>query len=219
MARNTHRILWLMLLGASFGLIEAAVVAYLRQLLMPGGVIPDPFILDPHILRIEVIREAATLALLLSVAVLAGARPLRRFGVFALLFGVWDLTYYIWLWVFIGWPASFADWDILFLIPAPWAGPVWAPMLISVGLIIGGIILLQNGRIALSPLDWVVEILAGLLIISAFLMADSPTATTAGHFPLALYLTGLFLGAGWFAWITRRITRSSGPPKSVPEPE
>jgi hypothetical protein len=37
-----------------------------------------------------------------------------------------------------GWPASLLDWDVLFLIPLPWWGPVLAPVLISLLLILGG---------------------------------------------------------------------------------
>jgi len=46
-------------------------------------------------------------------------------------FGLWDIGYYVWLRVLIGWPATLLDWDILFLIPLRWWGPVLAPVLIA----------------------------------------------------------------------------------------
>jgi hypothetical protein len=43
-------------------------------------------------------------------------------------FGIWDLFYYVWLKVCLGWPSSLLTWDVLFLIPVPWVGPVLAPV-------------------------------------------------------------------------------------------
>ena len=84
-------------------------------------------------LAIEIGREAATLIMLLGVAMLAGADRWERFLAFCLSFGVWDIFYYAWLWIFVRWPASLFTWDLLFLIPVPWIGPVLAPVLVSVG--------------------------------------------------------------------------------------
>ena len=39
---------------------------------------------------------------------------------------------------FNGWPRSVFDWDILFLIPLPWWGPVLAPVLIASLMVVGG---------------------------------------------------------------------------------
>jgi hypothetical protein len=45
-----------------------------------------------------------------------------------------------------GWPASVWDWDILFLIPLPWWGPVAAPCLIALLMLLFGLRLIQPGR-------------------------------------------------------------------------
>ena len=37
-----------------------------------------------------------------------------------------------------GWPGSLFDWDVLFLLPVPWWGPVLAPMCIAVLMIVWG---------------------------------------------------------------------------------
>ena len=39
-------------------------------------------------------------------------------------FGIWDIFYYVFLKIIYDWPKSLFDWDILFLIPLPWWGPV-----------------------------------------------------------------------------------------------
>ena len=84
---------------------------------------------------IEVGREAATLVMLGTVGWLAGRSGLERLAWTAVAFGTWDVFYYAWLWAFIGWPSSLGTWDLLFLIPVPWTGPVWAPVAISLALI------------------------------------------------------------------------------------
>jgi hypothetical protein len=84
---------------------------------------------------IEVGRETATLVMIGAVAWNVGRSSLERLAWGAVIFGVWDIGYYAWLWVLAGWPPSLHSWDLLFLIPAPWAGPVWAPIVVSFGLI------------------------------------------------------------------------------------
>jgi len=85
-----------------------------------------------------VAREAATLVMLLAVGVLAGRAWRSRLGYAAIAFGAWDIFYYVFLKAMCGWPHSVMDWDILFLIPLPWWGPVLAPVLISLLLILWG---------------------------------------------------------------------------------
>ncbi|MFN3876453.1 MAG: hypothetical protein ACK4L7_11140, partial [Flavobacteriales bacterium] len=83
----------------------------------------------------EVWREAATLLMLLAPAALVARSALERFAWFCYGFGVWDIFYYVWLKALIGWPGSLLSPDLLFLIPVPWVGPVWAPCAVSLGLI------------------------------------------------------------------------------------
>jgi hypothetical protein len=88
--------------------------------------------------RAELVREAATLVMVLAVGILAGKSWRTRFGFSALAFGIWDISYYVFLKVLCGWPRSLFDWDILFLLPLPWWGPVLAPVLISLLMIAWG---------------------------------------------------------------------------------
>ena len=119
--------------------VEAAVVLYLRQLI--GRIEPyQPYPLPPAgiLSAVELAREAATLVMLLAVGILAGRTWRSRLGYAAVAFGVWDIFYYVFLKAICGWPHSVMDWDILFLIPLPWWGPVLAPVLISLLLIVWG---------------------------------------------------------------------------------
>jgi hypothetical protein len=121
--------------------VESAVVVYLRVLI--GRV--DPYQVDPLPISvglgwIELGREVATLLMLGTVGWLAGRTWRVRAGYALIAFGVWDIFYYIFLVPMCGWPHSILDWDVLFLLPLPWWGPVLAPVLISLLLIIGGIL-------------------------------------------------------------------------------
>src|ERR1044072_1842951 len=123
-------IAWISLFAISMGFLESSVVIYLRELYYPSGF---QFPLQPipmAIARVEFFRELATLIMLIGVGILSGKTRLQRFAYFVLAFGIWDLFYYLFLYLFIGWPQSLATWDILFLIPVPWVGPVWAPCLL-----------------------------------------------------------------------------------------
>ena len=75
---------------------------------------------------VEIAREAATIVMLLCVAFIAEKTRRGRFACFMLVFGVWDIAYYLWLWATLSWPPSLFTWDILFLIPLIWTGPVIA---------------------------------------------------------------------------------------------
>jgi hypothetical protein len=99
---------------------------------------PNPFPIIGPMARVEVTREAATLLMLLTVGILAGHSWRSRLGYFAIAFGIWDIFYYVFLKIVCGWPHSVMDWDILFLIPLPWWGPVLAPVMISLLLILWG---------------------------------------------------------------------------------
>ncbi len=124
--------------------VEAAVVVYLRTLLdriQPFQRTPLPSIANFG--STELIREAATLMMLFAVGWLAGNTTRKRLGYGLVAFGVWDIFYYVFLRVICGWPKSLLDWDVLFLIPLPWWGPVLAPTLIASLMVIWGTAITQ----------------------------------------------------------------------------
>jgi hypothetical protein len=145
-----RQLVLLAVFASAFGFVESAVVIYLRAAtgLLPGyrGTLSDirqssagsykqeesisEF--PESLLNIEVPREAATMVMLTTVALLAGVGIRERCAIFLWTFAVWDITYYSGLWITVRWPASLKDVDVLFLIPVPWVSQVWFPILISV---------------------------------------------------------------------------------------
>ena len=142
--------------------LEAAVVVYLRVLYYPGEFTVAFKLIDERILLVELAREAATLVMLISVGYLVGRNFNERLGWFLMSFAIWDIFYYGWLKVFIGWPASLFDWDILFLIPVTWIGPVAAPLICSILMIVLSIALLRS-NLAIPKTVWAF-ILAGVVL-------------------------------------------------------
>ncbi|TNF39958.1 MAG: hypothetical protein EP310_09705, partial [Bacteroidetes bacterium] len=121
----------LFIFAVSMGFLEAIVVVYIRELYYPEGFRFPLKELPPRLIVIEWVREISTLFMLGSVAWLTGNNFLKRLSAFLFLFGIWDIVYYLGLRLFIGWPESLLTWDILFLIPITWVGPVLAPVLCS----------------------------------------------------------------------------------------
>lgn len=119
--------------------VEAAVVYDLRLLvnrLEPYQ--PNPLPIAGALGDIELAREVATLVMLAAVGGLAGRTLRMRLAYTAIAFGIWDILYYVFLKVMYGWPRSLFDWDILFLLPLPWWGPVIAPVSIAVLMLVWG---------------------------------------------------------------------------------
>jgi hypothetical protein len=212
------RYTWLWLLAVAMGYFEASVVVYLRQIYYPDGFrFPIALVYD-RVIAVEIGREAASLVLLAAAARLAGRAFLERFAAFMILFGVWDLVYYLVLKLVLDWPPALGTWDILFLIPVPWSGPVWAPCLVSLALVtVGTYLYWTPARPRLyRRLDWAVVVAAGLLVIASF-MAEWRTVVGRGvpdRFPLELFAIGWILGAFWFV---NAELRSVAAPRCLPE--
>jgi hypothetical protein len=135
--------------AAAFGFVEAAVVVYLRAAvgLLPGyqGTLADVQRSSANsyqqaksiaqfpqsLFTVEVLREAATIVMLVTLALLAAPKSRERWAIFLWTFAWWDLTYYAGLWATVRWPSSLTDLDVLFLIPVPWVSQVWFPILVS----------------------------------------------------------------------------------------
>ena len=146
----------LLLFGIAFGYLEAAVVSYLRALheparqrFYPGRPPGELFPLltieqaqaagpeQPKILIIEIGREAATIVMLAAIALAVADNAGQWAAAFAIAFGTWDIAFYAFLKVLLDWPAALSTWDILFLIPIPWVGPVLAPVIVSASAVSG----------------------------------------------------------------------------------
>jgi len=132
--------------------VEAASVLYIRALV--GRIEPyqqDPLPISGALGNVELWREGATLVMIATMALLAGSTWRRRAGYAAIAFGAWDIFYYVFLRLISGWPRTLLDWDILFLLPLPWWGPVLAPVGIAALMIVGGTLVTQSRRAAINP--------------------------------------------------------------------
>jgi hypothetical protein len=197
------RALWVVLYAVAMAAVESAVVVYLRALhtgAEPVSVLA--YELPDRLVAIEVGREVATLVMLIALAALAARSAWERFLYLMLAFGVWDIFYYVWLWVFIGWPRSPFTWDILFLIPVPWLGPVIAPVIVSLCLVAGSLWLLSRPALRLSRRAWALAIGGGILVLLSF-MVDYRYAlarTDPARFRWELFWAGIVLGVAGVLW-------------------
>ncbi|MCX6992280.1 MAG: hypothetical protein NT011_03960 [Kiritimatiellaeota bacterium] len=124
--------------AAAMGYLEAVVVVYLRTILTRR----------PDWQSIEISREAATIIMLSTFAIASGKNAVQRIGAFLLCFGIWDIVYYLGLKIWLDWPDGLMTLDTLFYIPCTWASPVYIPVLFSGLMILLGILLMVEYRIA-----------------------------------------------------------------------
>lgn len=186
----------------AMGWLEAVVVVYLRAAIEAGIVEPA---LDPATIgtfeSLEVARELATLVMIAAAGWLAGRSALERLGWAAVVFGTWDIVYYAGLWLAIGWPPTLDTWDLLFLVPSPWVGPVWAPVGVSVALIACGLAAAWRlGRglaVVVRPVDAAAALAGGVLVVVSFLVdADRVIAGDAGPWTgWPIWLAGMALAS------------------------
>lgn len=167
------RIILILLFGVSFAYVEATVVVYLRELLYPEGFTFPLKLMPLNLITIELFRELVSIVMLVAVAAVTGKKFWERFGYFITLFGVWDIFYYIWLKVTIDWPSSLLDWDILFLIPIPWIGPVIAPVLVALLMVITGLsitsLFVRGYTFRPTVLAWVLSVVGTAALLFSFM--------------------------------------------------
>jgi hypothetical protein len=208
------KVVCLVAFAVAMAFAEAAVVVYLREIIGTGPIFPMKEI-PAFLLVVEVCREAATIVILILVAVLSVRGGLRRMGAFLLAFAVWDIFYYVWLYATIGWPAGLADWDVLFLIPLPWVGPVWSVLLISAGMIAFSVRFLgapEDAPFSPGPWGWTSGVAGAGTIVATYILEWKKIGYGTGV-PTEFSLFPFFLGiALLFAsgYITFRNTLPQG---------
>lgn len=174
MKRNSLSVfIWVTIFAIAMGYLESVVVVYLREIYYPDGFAFPLKIMDEHIALIEILREFATLVMLGAVGFIAGRSKLEKFGLFIFTFGIWDIFYYIFLKLLIGWPESLFTWDILFLLPTTWVGPVLAPVINAVTMtIFGGLIWFFKSKDNIKPVkmqEWIMLGLGSLIVIWSYI--------------------------------------------------
>lgn len=197
-----QRAILVVIFAFAMAYFESATVVYLQRALemTPQTIFP---LRDQNSLGglggVEIGREVATLVMLATVGWITGKRGLERLAWTAVAFGVWDIGYYFWLWVFIGWPTSLNTFDLLFLLPVPWVGPVWAPIVVSLALIFFGLIVAKRMRsneiVIIKPRDLALLIGGGLVVILSFTIdaADSLHGAIPTTFAWPVFLAGISL--------------------------
>jgi len=160
------------LFAVGMGFLESAVVIYLRALYYPAGFDFPLIAMKGNIILTEILREAATMLMLVYLAIIAVRPFLLRFAVFVYTFAVWDIFYYLFLYLILGWPPSVFTWDLLFLIPSIWTGPVLAPVINSLTMIIlaSGILFsyAKNHSFRLTAFEWSLLLLGSFITIIAY---------------------------------------------------
>ena len=200
----TSRAIAVVAFAFAMGYVESAVVVDLRAALgLPAA---PTFPLqqagpDERLALIEFGREIATLVMLVGVGWAVGRRGWEWLAWTAVAFGVWDIAYYGWLAVFIGWPASVFDVDLLFLVPVPWVGPVWAPVVVSLALFALGLLAARAYALGPGPAirgrDVATGLLGGALVLLSF-MVDGPRLIDGGvpgGFPWPVFAAGVLVAA------------------------
>jgi len=174
MKRNSVAIITgVTIFAMAMGYMESAVVIYLREIYYPEGFAFPLKMMNVHIAVIEIFRELATLLMLGSVGFIAGRTRLERFGFFIFAFGIWDIFYYVFLKLLLGWPESLFTWDILFLLPTTWVGPVLAPVINALSMIIfGGLIWFfhsKNQLIQVKMQEWLILAAGSMIVIWSYI--------------------------------------------------
>lgn len=179
-------ILIVTLFAIAMGFLESAVVVYLREILYPEGF---AFPLSPipvNMAVTELLREVSTLVMLGTIGILVSKRFSTGFAWFIYSFAIWDIFYYIFLKLLVGWPESIITWDVLFLIPTTWTGPVLSPVLVSLTMILLALVILihaDRGKdTGIAPREWVGLIVGSLVLILGFIFDYSNHMLT--HFSL-----------------------------------
>jgi hypothetical protein len=231
----TKTLVWLTIFSVAMGYLETSVVVYLRSMLYKGS-FPFPLQpVEPGLAVVEFWREVATILMLAGAGIIAGRNKLERFSFFIYCFAVWDIFYYVFLKVLIDWPNSLLDWDILFLVPVPWVGPVLAPCIVSLTMIVFALAVVrmqENGyEVKVKWQEWLMMITGCIVILFSFMWDYITFVSSQGeglwtlsskqelfreaqnyvpdHYDWWSFAVGEMMVCAGIAWMVKRITSSS----------
>jgi hypothetical protein len=211
------------LFAVAMAWVESAVVFYLRTMINRiEPYQPTPLPVAGGIGLAEMVRELATLVMLLTVGCLAGRTARTRLAYTLIAFGAWDIFYYVFLKLLTPWPRSLLDWDVLFLVPLPWWGPVIAPISIALLMICWGTLVTQfergNRSIWSDWKAWSVNLIGVAMALYVF-MEDAIHVAGQGtqalrellptQFNWPLFIIALVLMSSPLLAIIRRLFRSN----------
>ena len=166
-------IIWLTVFSIAMGFLETSVVVYLRKLYYPEGFNFPLVPVTRDIATTEFFREIATIIMLIGAGVMAGKNAIQRFVFFLFSFAIWDIFYYVFLKVLLNWPESLFTWDILFLVPVPWVGPIIAPCIVSLSMIVLTLVVVyfqEKGKyVHITFMEWLLFIFGSITAIVSFM--------------------------------------------------
>lgn len=163
---------WVAIFSIAMGLLESAVVIYLRELYYPQGFSFPLSAMQDKVAITEILREAATLIMLIAIGIISGKTATEKFAYFIYSFAIWDIFYYVFLKLLINWPESLFTWDILFLLPTTWVGPVISPILLALSMIGLSLAIVyftnKNSNTKILRPEWLLLIIGSVISIVAF---------------------------------------------------
>jgi len=169
---NNFTFLIVVIFAIAMAFLESAVVVYLRAIYYPDGIIFPLKLIEGRIAITELWREVATMVMLITVAFMVSKRAIERFAWFIYAFAIWDIFYYIFLYFLLDWPQSLLTWDILFLIPVTWTGPVLAPVINSLTMILLASVLVHYSALKsgfrVKSFEWVLLIFGSCIVIYTY---------------------------------------------------
>ena len=208
-----NKIITITAFAIAMGFLESAVVVYMREILYPGGF---EFPLSPIPISLavtELLRELATLIMLVTIAIIAAKRFSTGLAWFIYCFAIWDIFYYLFLKLLLGWPESVLTWDVLFLIPTTWTGPVLSPVLVSLTMILLAMVILfqaeRRKETRIHCREWTGFIAGSLVLIFGFvfdysqhmLMHFSPIEMLQAKNPVVLEVATQYIPNRFPWWI------------------
>ncbi len=208
---------WVTIFSIAMGFMETVVVVYLRTIYYPNGFQFPLVAMETDMAIIEIMRETATIVMLLGIGYLTGKTTSQRFAYFIFSFAIWDIFYYIFLKCLLNWPESLFTWDILFLIPVPWVGPVIAPCIVSLSMIVFSISILYYSEKGINtkiqPNEWTLLITGSLTVIVSFIwdffkyLSQEATSSqavnlTENNIEFMNYIPGVF---NWLLFISGQL--------------
>lgn len=172
MKQTFYLLLWIGIFAVAMGFVESAVVVYLRAIYYPEGFAFPLRTLDPGIAKTEILRESATMIMLITIAVITFKHAISRFAAFIYAFAIWDIFYYVFLYLLLKWPPTLLTLDILFLIPVTWVGPVLAPVINSMTMIFLAMIIIfyktKNELFRLTVGEWLFLFIGSAIFIFTY---------------------------------------------------
>jgi hypothetical protein len=138
----------------AIGYVDAVATFYVRGMLevsQEGGNFAQAVTeaMPPRIVALEQTRQAATVLVLVAMAIVAGRNLQQQFGTAFYALGGWIVLRYAAIRTITDWPAGLADIDTVLYLPHAVYAPVWMPIVIGLGVAAIGVTLIRAGALAL----------------------------------------------------------------------